>query len=350
MIAVSQTSGLVYSSKGDGASIEGNLSVGKDFIGRDQNNGFPPSFVLRLVVIILISVIVLVAVLKPSTQTQIPTFTPTITPTVLQSSSSSTMTPTIIKLALTITPTLSPVPTSQVQKDGMKLIWIQPGAFLRGCDEGDDKLCKENEIVQRKITLDGYWIYETEVTNAMYAQCVQERACTKPQDNNPVANILDYFDNPAYARFPVVNVTWYQAYDYCQWAGMRLPTEAEWERAARGTQGQIYPWPDSVVASCDNKVANFCSSMPSEVDEYEDRSPDGVLGMGGNVQEWVNDFYDGGYYSVSPQSNPQGPGEGNARVVRGGSYGQEKYKMRTTNRQGMPPTWHGPTLGFRCAK
>src|SRR5690606_19387879 len=140
------------------------------------------------------------------------------------------------------------------------------------------------------VYLDAYWIDQTEVTNALFAKCVEDGDCTPPVQSVSSAG-LPYYGNPRYDNFPVMRVNWYQANAYCQWADRRLPTEAEWEKAARGTDGRTYPWGNETLNS--NLLNhNYSVGDTTEVGSYPaGASVYGALDMAGNVGEWVNDWY-----------------------------------------------------------
>jgi len=245
--------------------------------------------------------------------------------------------------------------------DGMVMVLIPAGEFQMGCDPAHNGgfECPENELPAHPVTLADFWMDQTEVTNAKYALCVQDSACRPPRQ--PDSHIhADYWDDPDFQGYPVVHVTWDDATAYCSWAGKRLPTEAEWEKAARGgLPGAAYPWGDNFDAS----MANFCDrncAFENPNPNYNDGTAEiapagsyppnayGLYDMAGNVWEWVIDWYDSDYYSRSPQEDPQGPASGIYRVLRGGGWNFDLYSLRAAERIGEQPTSHYPNSGFRC--
>ncbi len=221
--------------------------------------------------------------------------------------------------------------------DGSVLIYIPAGDFIMG-DNGFDAPI-------HTVNLDAYWIQQTKVTNRMYEQCVKTGACTPPTQTlgGPV------FGNPEFANHPVVGVNWEQAQTYCAWIQGSLPTEAQWEKAARGLSANIYPWGNS-EPSCDLLNYANCNGTTNSVTAYEaGKSPFGLWDMAGNVFEWVYDWYDPNYYSQSPSANPMGPENGQYRVVRGSSFESAEEQVASAIRRFDEPTDNRRDTGFRCA-
>jgi len=243
-------------------------------------------------------------------------------------------------------PTEDPsVPPANI--DGAETIYIPGGSFWMGAEE-TDLVSQEDEKPLHQVTMSGFHIYTHEVTNEMYSRCVEEGACLPIQmyDNGPT----QHYPDSEYADHPVVGVDWLMADDYCTWAGGRLPTEAEWEYASRGMESLLYPWGDE-EASCDRVNMLGCYVPPDtvEIGSFADgNSPFEVWDMSGNVWEWVNDWYEDDYYSLSPLNNPVGPYFGKYKVVRGGGLFSEADKMRTPIRSGTNPHRPYDDVGFRC--
>jgi formylglycine-generating enzyme required for sulfatase activity len=242
----------------------------------------------------------------------------------------------------------------------MVMVYVLEGEFLMGSKD-DDPDAKADEKPQHKVYLDAFWVYQTEVTNAMYAQCVADGAC-KPPQNMGSETRHSYYDDDQYADYPVTFVDWNKANAYCVWAGGRLPSEAEWEKAARGTDGRTYPWgekePDCNLANYKgkNNEKDYCVGNTQAVGSYpQGASVYGALDMAGNVAEWPADRYSSTYYNVSPSENPPGPDSGGHRVVRGGAWSQQVqvwrhfYPLRSASRLEISPVIRFSFgIGFRC--
>jgi formylglycine-generating enzyme required for sulfatase activity len=235
-------------------------------------------------------------------------------------------------------------------KDNAEMVYVPAGEFTMGSDEGGS-----DEQPVHTVYQDAFWIDKYEVTNAQYRACVEAGACDEPSD-------IAYYAANYYAQHPVVYVRWPQAEAYCQWAGKRLPTEAEWEKAARGTDGRTYPWGNTFDGSklnfCDKNCSFFWNdasvddgyAFTAPVGSYPAGvSPYGALDMAGNVWEWVADWYDPGYYSQSSGRNPHGPGSGVERVLRGGSWSSTAPYVRGATRH-WAYSVHPDFVGFRCAR
>ena len=258
---------------------------------------------------------------------------------------SATISPTATRTPIpTATPKLD-IGSTMTGNDGMTLLYVPAGEFTMGSETGNDE---EKPI--HTIYLDGFWIDQTEVTNRQYALCVTAGQCISPNETDSSLRSI-YYGNSEFDDYPVIYVNWNMAKTYCEWAGRRLPTEAEWEKAARGMDERTYPWGEDIScneANYDPKDSCFGdTTIAGNITSGE--SPYGVYDMAGNVWEWVNDWYSETYYQDSPLSNPLGPDSGQYRVLRGGSFDSSTSGVRTTNRYRYEPTYTLLSIGFRCA-
>lgn len=243
--------------------------------------------------------------------------------------------------------------------DGMELSCVPAGEFKMGSTESDHN-AESDEFPQHTVYLDAFWIDHTEVTNAMFVQFLNEMG----NQSEGGADWLDARDKPVrlvksgsewqpvsgYGEHPVMNVTWYGAQAYCRWAGRRLPSEAEWEKAARGTDGRTYPWGEKLDCTGGCAGGNFFGypSNTKQVGAFPNgASPYGALDMAGNISEWVADWFE-----VYPGGDP-GASElfgQEHRVSRGGSHAQTVDRVRSAMRSGLNPVESISFRGFRCAR
>lgn len=257
------------------------------------------------------------------------------------------------------TGTRTPIPTETPEPTPHGMILIPAGEFQMGCDINTDPYGCDiwgdmDQLPLHKVSLSAYWIDKYEVTNARYQACVDAGVCAAP--GHTFSNTRhSYYGNPTYAEYPVIFVSWEKAKTFCDWEGKRLPTEAEWEKAARGSTGtRAYPWGDAEPV-CD--LANFQDCFQDSVGDTSavgshpaGASPYGAMDMGGNVFEWVNDWYSEDYYASSPENNPTGPVTGTFRVERGGSWFYASWSLRAAYRDFGNVEDEGSGLGFRCAR
>ena len=218
---------------------------------------------------------------------------------------------------------------------------VPAGEFMMGSSTGDS-----DEQPAHKVHVDAFSMDVYEVTVGQYAAFLQAKGIDPPSDWKTM-------NRSEHQKRPVANVDWADAFAFCKWAGKRLPTEAEWEKAARGTDGRLYPWGNETPTPLH---ANFGKSdwsnhaVLAPIGSFEGgKSPYGIYDMAGNVWEWVNDWYDYNYYKSSPSQNPTGPSMGGTKVIRGGAWNSNPRAMRSANRSLISPTDQGLD-GFRCAK
>lgn len=258
----------------------------------------------------------------------------------------STSTPTKIN---TPTPTITlipPTPTigigsTMTGEDGMTLLYVPAGEFRMGSEDGGS-----DEKPVHTVYLDAFWIDQTEVTNTMFAMCVDAGVCDLPSSVKSSTRD-DYYGNSEFDNYPVIYVSWDDANAYCSWADRRLPTEAEWEKAARGTDERKYPWGDEVV---NNVLLNYDREVEdtTEVGQYsEGVSPYGALDMAGNVWEWVSSLYKN--YPYSAMDGREDLNSSGERVSRGGGWHNSVSHLPTFNRIGADPENDTGAQGFRCA-
>jgi formylglycine-generating enzyme required for sulfatase activity len=233
-------------------------------------------------------------------------------------------------------------PSFQQEPVESKLILIPGGEFIMGKEAGTDQQLINNQA--HKVYVDSFYIENIEVTNARYFEF-----CQATNHRLPEFWGMDVFRSSMnYPNHPVTGVTWADAKSYAEWRGLRLPTEAEWEFAARGgLQGMDYPNGNDI----DSSLANFYPTQgnPLEVGSYPPNNF-GLFDMSGNVTEWVWDFYDRDFYQVSSYKNPKGPVYGEQRCIRGGGWRSGKSCTSVHFRQSLRPYWVDFNVGFRCAK
>jgi len=327
-----------------------------------------------LMTLLLIFVVVLVMIFMPNgpfsplptptataTATVPPTNTPeptkTLTPT-LTATPTATLTPTIPPPSPTPTleegePSPTPRPTLAAEisdPKGAEMVLVDEGVFIMGNDSGGG-----DKSPAHIASLSNFYIDKFEVTNQNYQACVEDLGCELPKNTI-------YYVLPSYGNHPAVYVTWEMADAYCEWRDARLPSEAEWEKAARGTNSSVYPWGILFKRSAANYCDTGCEysyadsswsdgyARTAPVGTYEDGiSPYGAYDMAGNVAEWVADWYAADYYKNSIRVDPQGPESGLYRVLRGGSWFNKSTDLKVFMRNHLRPNVGYNYTGFRCA-
>ncbi len=254
----------------------------------------------------------------------------------------------------------------EIEKLGIEWCYVPAGSFTMGAE---DEYSSTNERPQHEVYLDEYHISKYEITNAQY--CAFLNAYGKNSYRGHICIDLSssscmiykrngrYYVRRGYENHPVVGVSWYGAKAFCDYYGWELPTEAQWEKAARGTDRRRYPWGNHEPYYNKEYYANY-DQMILAKDGYsttapvtsfpQGRSPYGCYNMAGNVWEWCNDWYDENYYSYSPLNNPEGPAYGTEKVLRGGSYGEMSTFIRCTCRTKEEPYTTHKLVGFRPVK
>jgi len=236
-------------------------------------------------------------------------------------------------------------PKETIAKDGVPMVLVPAGTFWMGLPEG---VGLDDEQPRHKVSLDAYYIDKYEVTTERYAKFLEFAGWQKPLN-------WDMVKFPDHATRPVVGVTWSDADAYCRINGRRLPTEAEWEKAARGTNERPFPWgenkPDATLALF-GQMTKFSYDLLTPVGSYPGgEGPYGAFDLAGNVAEWVQDWYDGEYYREGPEKNPQGPRKGQYKMVRGGSWSDMPvYLLSGSRTSKVPPETRNAFIGFRCAQ
>jgi formylglycine-generating enzyme required for sulfatase activity len=238
------------------------------------------------------------------------------------------------------------LPTEITDFRGVPMVLVPAGEFTMGSETGES-----DEKPVHQVYLDAFYIDIYEVTNAAYKACEDAGKCNSPKQTGSFTRSR-YYGNSQYDDNPVIYVDWNMAKTYCEWRAGKLPTEAQWEKAARGTDERIYPWNSGI----DSRYANYNSYVGDTVNvgNYEDgKSIYGVYDMAGNVWEWIADLYDSRYYQSSYiESNPQGPYRTDQQyvVIRGGSWDSGVIHLRVSNRDSYLSNGYSYKIGFRCVR
>ena len=315
-------------------------------------------------ILILILALALTLLLLPGSPisinppTNTPTATRTVTPLPTGTPSPSltpteTVTPTrtpTSTLTVTPSPTLTPTPAPEIiTETGAEMVFVKEGVFLMGSDAGSP-----DEQPAHSARISSFYIDKYEVTNQDYKACVEDLVCDLPRNTH-------FYVSPVYRNHPAVFISWDMANAYCTWRGARLPTEAEWEKAARGTDSYNYPWGITFQSNASNYCDQACTypwsdrwndgyTMTSPVGNFpEGVSPYGAYDMAGNVSEWVADWYADDYYTNSERIDPVGPEGGIYRILRGGAWIDTAINLQTYKRTTLRPYIAYNYTGFRCA-
>jgi len=236
------------------------------------------------------------------------------------------------------TPTATPLPAEITDAFGAEMVLVPAGEFTMG-----------NEKTAHTVYLDAFYIDKYEVTNTLYKACEENAHVCDPPPITSSSTHSSYYEDSEFNNYPVIHVDWYMAKAYCEWRGGSLPSEAQWEKAARGTDERTYPWGE--VLDCNKANYGGCIGDTTEVGSYEDGvNPYGLYDMAGNVLEWVSDWYDSTYYAFSSSSNPTGPVSGSYRVLRGGAWGSSYSFVRSASRYWDGPSYTSSDVGFRCSR
>jgi serine/threonine-protein kinase len=253
-------------------------------------------------------------------------------------------------LTSSVTPFATAAPaittTKEISLAPSGMVLVPAGSFTMGAVSGK---FDADETPPHTVYLDDYYIDVMEVTNAQFARFANSGGYQTDAEKAGDSTTWRSLNSADRRRFPVVFVSWNDAVRYCAWAGKRLPTEAEWEKAARGATKRIYPWGNSFTERYANTV-DAGIGQPVAVASQSAESPFGLYDAVGNVWEYVRDWYDGGYYTNSPKTDPRGPATGTFKVIRGGSFKSQSDRATTTVREKISPDSRGDDVGFRCVK
>jgi formylglycine-generating enzyme len=368
LLTSSEKLGIVRGDKEDEGPVEipAEPAVPEKII--DENKSAPqekprgklaPWVIIAGVVIICVAVIAIgigLVLNSPSTTTTIPagpasSFAGAGIPT--QANVNNPAAPTEILTPANTSISSSTFPVNQteiVDSKGVSMRLVPSGSFSMGYGNGDPAT---GETAVHTVNVSAFYMDKYLVTNASYKQCVDGGSCQPPVDSSS-ATRTSYYGNSEFAAYPVINVNWDMANVYCTWRGARLPSEAEWEKAARGIDGRIWPWG---TAAPDSTRADFNGTDTTKVSGFESgKSPSGIYDMAGNVWEWVADWYQAKYYATlgntaSDPLGPDSPDKGTGRVIRGGGWWKSSGgSIRSTLRNSSDPSKAYKFVGFRCAR